>query len=404
MSDSLSNRAGFSDEGRVIRSGVHLPLLDGLRGLAILMVLVCHFVHYDERAAGVVGNAFNKLAGYGWLGVDLFFVLSGFLITGILYDTKGAESFFKYFYVRRALRIFPLYYTYLLVFVAGLALTLWWRGYNPLVVRAMTDGGWAAVYLTNVEITLKGSGVTFGFNHFWSLAIEEQFYLVWPLIVFYASRRQLQVLCVVVIVAAAVLRGVLALHGPGEAAAVLMPCRADSLAIGAFVALAARRASELNTLGTAAKFVFVGGLVALVVCDQTPGLFVHVYLLFSAAAFVFAALLVMVVTSQPQTFLAAVFGSRVLRTFGKYSYGLYVLNQLIAFFPGAPRVRELLAARLHSEAVATVVHAVLGIGLSFAAAWLSWQLLEKRFLKLKKYFELPHKSPINTASTLPTVA
>ena len=109
---------------QAVDSRTHLPQLDGLRGLAILLVLICHFVSFEAKPGEIVGQAFNAVAAYGFLGVDLFFVLSGFLITGILYDTKETLHFFKYFYIRRVLRIFPLYYTYLLAVCSALVLAM----------------------------------------------------------------------------------------------------------------------------------------------------------------------------------------------------------------------------------------------------------------------------------------
>ena len=375
---------------KVVSSRVHLPQLDGVRGLAILLVLACHFVSFQSVRGEVVGQVIDAVAGHGFLGVDLFFVLSGFLITGILYDTRGTGHFFKYFYARRMLRICPLYYAYILAVCAALGLVLLRRGHDPLFARALGDGGWAAAYLTNVEIALKGSNVTFIFNHFWSLAVEEQFYLVWPLLVFCMTRQQLKVFCAVLILSAAGLRCLA--HGSGwqAVASYLLPCRTDSLAMGALVALAARDASEWKTVSAAAGYVLVTGLAALIVCmyGAWP---LRDELLYTAASLAFAGLLVKAVAAPPGTGIFAVFGSRFLGTFGKYSYGLYVVNQPIAFFPGFGKLRDWLTVHLHSRAAAGVLYAAVGIGLSFAVAFLSWHLLEKRMLRLKRHFETAPK-------------
>ncbi len=364
------------------------------------MVLFCHFFTFQAKHGEVVGQALNAVAGQGFLGVDLFFVLSGFLITGILYDTKDTGHFFKYFYARRALRICPLYYTYLLVACAALGLALLLRGHDALVTRSLTDGGWAAVYLTNLEIALKGSNVTFMFNHFWSLAVEEQFYLVWPMLVFLMTRRQLQVFCVLLIVSAVSLRCFAHDSAWGSRSITLLPCRTDSLAMGAFVALAARNAAEWKILVASAGYVFAVGLAALVLCASGSWP-LHYELLFAAASFTFAALLVMAVAAPPAAGIATLFSSRFLRTFGKYSYGLYVVNQPIAFSPGNVRLRAWLTAHLHSEWAEAILYAVMGVGLSFAVAWLSWHLLEKRMLKLKRYFETAPKLPSAAGVALP---
>ena len=379
----------------------HFPQLDGLRGVAILMVLTAHFVYFQTTRDNFIGQAFDTVAQYGFLWVDLFFVLSGFLITGILYDTKENAHYFRNFYARRVLRIFPLYYTYIVVTCSALGAALWLRGYNALIVRALTDGAWASVYLTNLDVVLKGTKITFVFNHFWSLAIEEQFYLIWPLLVVFLTRRRLQFLCLLLVIVAAILRcgvptgGWMLLHSP------MLPARMDGLAMGAFIALTARNATGWKALVASAGYIFAAGLTALVLCVCAASPLVRGSLLFTTASLTFASGLVLAVAANSHPGIAAALGGRFLRTFGKYSYGIYVLNQPIAFFPGYAEFRQVLTKHLHSEFASAVVFAAGGIGLSFAAAWVSWQFLEQRFLKLKKYFSPTHALPPITGHALP---
>src|SRR5262245_32218221 len=159
----------------------HVPALDAIRGLAILVVTLYRFGGGGEGAANAVGLSW--VVDLGAHGVDLFFVLSGFLITGILFDAKGKEHYFRNFYIRRTLRIFPLYY-------AALVLTL-------LVLPSLfanfptTDvaTSWLWLYGANVVQSLRGAWCLGPLNHFWSLAIEEHFYFVWPLAIYLTSRR-----------------------------------------------------------------------------------------------------------------------------------------------------------------------------------------------------------------------
>src|SRR5262245_4715813 len=142
---------------------------------------------------GRLNGPVSAFFGWGWVGVDLFFVLSGFLITGILFDAKEKERYFRNFYVRRALRIFPLYY-------AVLALTLLvvpWLTPNlaPDFQPATSAQAWLWLYAANVLQAYEGSWCLGPLNHFWSLAIEEHFYLAWPAVIYLASRRMAMRLC-----------------------------------------------------------------------------------------------------------------------------------------------------------------------------------------------------------------
>jgi peptidoglycan/LPS O-acetylase OafA/YrhL len=156
----------------------HIPALDGLRGIAILSVMLLHFTNAIAALPGSPTSAARSVFGWGWTGVDLFFVLSGFLITGILLDSKGHPLYFRSFYARRALRIFPLYYAALfLFFVVPRAIPSVPATYS----FAWHDQRWFWFYLGNFHPL--GPDAKQFIGQFWSLAIEEQFYLVWPLLI-----------------------------------------------------------------------------------------------------------------------------------------------------------------------------------------------------------------------------
>src|SRR6266704_2509367 len=168
------------DPARPLRQHA-FPGLDGVRGIAILLVMFFHFA--NMKPASKIDGYFYAFTHYGWSGVDLFFVLSGFLITGILVDARGSPSYFKAFYARRALRILPAYYGFLFVIFVVLPLLGLGAGANYMLARQ--HQGWYWLHLTNVmmaigEIPGHGSNPS---TRFWSLAVEEQFYFLWPAIV-----------------------------------------------------------------------------------------------------------------------------------------------------------------------------------------------------------------------------
>ena len=145
----------------------YIPQFDGLRALSILAVFIAHSEFLRSLPGAVILE-------YGRIGVDLFFVLSGFLITGILLDSKGSSHYFRNFYIRRALRIWPLYYLILLIIYL----------LTSQFLPQMKDGNvwlYFTVYIQNLFLNLK---IPYGLEPTWSLAVEEQFYMTWPLLVF----------------------------------------------------------------------------------------------------------------------------------------------------------------------------------------------------------------------------
>src|SRR6185503_19750329 len=162
----------------------HVPSLDGIRGLAIAIVLVHNGTFILHGSHATLPKVAAAVAAAGWLGVQLFFVLSGFLITGILLDSRTRPQFFRTFYTRRTLRIFPLYYAFLasaLFIVPLLANVPDWHA------TALRNQVFYWTYTSNWANPL-GYAIP-GLSHFWSLAVEEQFYLFWPVVVFFGSPR-----------------------------------------------------------------------------------------------------------------------------------------------------------------------------------------------------------------------
>ena len=380
----------------VAYSRMHFASLDGVRGIAILLVIIYHF----SSSLSVLGLD-NPVFGFlrvGWCGVDVFFVLSGFLITGVLLDTKSSPDYFKNFYARRVLRIFPLYYGSILV-VFALRLALPAAGVWGLHDGLLSPGSmlWPGLYLQNFAIFLKGSSVTGVTTHYWSLAVEEHFYLVWPLLVWLATKRQIMMLAVAVVIFSMLARTGIYLHGTDlDRVFGLTPLRMDGLAIGAIASLVIRGRDGMEVVVRRAWLAFVAAgllLVALLGLRHTthqydPAMWIFAYPL--VAAVTATGLLVGMGPGPVRRFLSL----RPLCWFGKYSFGLYVWHPIIGM------------VLLHSQAAlvtqasgkpAILLAALTALVLDLSVAWLSYNLWEKRFLDLKRYFAPGAPKPVATA-------
>lgn len=392
-----------------------LAVIDGLRGTAILMVLGFHLWGLLPGLSGGKATAqldvyLARLFGVGWAGVDLFFVVSGFLLTGNLYDARGSATYFRSFYARRFLRVFPLYYVFLavLLFVVPLFSSL-----ATLQIEALRK---VQVYYWTYTVNIAGSfratanGIPLAYTHIWSLCVEEQFYLIWPAIVLYGGdRRRLTRVFLALMAVALVTRFVLTLDafsgvlGP-TAPYSLLPCRMDSFAFGGYLALVLRGDSaEIARIRRLAPVLVGGafvGLATIFLCSQglRPLGRLQATVDFTLLALGFGGLLVMVLDSKPQSAWRMVFASRPLKTVATYSYGLYVVHLVVAFalipYVGHTWWTNPVGGSL---VFANLGFTLLASGASLFLAWASWHLLEKRAIALKRY--VPYGAPPAPAAT-----
>jgi len=362
--------------------------LDGLRGIAILMVLCVHFIG-DATPHTATERALVKLANYGVWGVDLFFVLSGFLITGILHDAKRSPRYFRDFYVRRTLRIFPLYYGVLVVLFGVLpALRI---GYPAGLVESARHQGWLWTYATNLYLARATSWALPYVSHFWSLAVEEHFYFLWPIVVLASTRAALLRICVAVAVFALGLRCVLSHAGAGDVAVVVLtPCRLDALCVGAFLAIAVRSVG-IERVARASKpwgLIFPALVLFASTWNATRGSLpdVVVPVRGTLVALSFGALLIAGLVAPSTSWTGRLLQVKLMRLLGKYSYGLYVFHGVIAYSLQEHRVLDALTAKIGVGLVAILVQAAAGASVSVLVAVASYELFEKRFLRLKDRF------------------
>ena len=393
-----------------------LAVVDGLRGTAILMVMTYHLwgllpgltgQHSTARFDVYLAHVFRS----GWAGVDLFFVISGFLLTGNLYDARGSRTYFRSFYARRFLRVFPLYDVFLVVllFIVPLSPTL----AGVLQIDALRKVQWFYwTYTVNIAGSLRATAdkIPLAHTHIWSLCVEEQFYLIWPAFVLYGgSRRRLMRLFLIVMAAALVSRWLFTLELASgtfreNAPYSLLPCRMDTFAFGGYLALAVRgETDEVASLRRLAPMLVAGAFLGL------AGIYLGWHSLkpfdnptrtigFSFLTIGFGGLLAIVLDARSGTVLRRLFESRPLVTAAKFSYGLYVVHLGVAFVL-IPRV---VGAWWTKPVDGSLFFANLGFlalagTASLAIAWVSWHLLEKRALALKRYF------PYGTAKSGGTV-
>jgi peptidoglycan/LPS O-acetylase OafA/YrhL len=334
--------------------------LDAVRGLAVLAVFVHNTDIYPSLHLGLIVTN-------GWMGVDLFFVLSGFLITGILVDTKGSEGFFKNFYTRRCLRIWPLYYSALLFMF--LIVPFLHPSEAQSVFGARSSPWWAfPLFLQNflIPIPIAATGLL---GVTWSLAVEEHFYLLWPLVVRFCSESLLRGIALGVIGLSPVLRFHLALHGVNIYSNTF--CRLDGLMAGALLALIvrSRRFEPARYEATAWVTFFVAASLALAIDTFHARWIVFSFVALASVAFVYLALF------SKQRWFQALMTNRFLIYTGTVSYGIYLLEKI-----PLDAVREF---HLGKYALLTFLMTTAS---TYALAALSWNLIEKPFLNLKRFF------------------
>lgn len=371
----------------------HLPVLDGVRGLAVTMVLVFHFVG-QMLVTNSAERAVVAVTKYGLLGVDLFFVLSGFLITGLLYEAQDKPYYFRNFYMRRLLRIFPLYYGVLALLFWVVPLLPPFQG--PTLDFLLQRQAWAWLYGVNIYLAGHEEWSFSYLNHFWSLSVEEHFYLFWPFVVLILARRPRALIGIslAISVGAMLARVVAILLGVDVfTTVVLTPFKLDGLALGAFLAVMVRQPGGLDRLVRALpRVVAASGALLAATFVWTALVSRHeLELVGSVRAALFqillACLLIGALIAPKPSRISRFFSSRVMVFLGTYSYGLYVYHHFISYYMVSNRTEIELGHWLGSHGLAVTLQAVLGMGMSLALAYLSYEYFEKRFLSLKHRFD-----------------
>jgi peptidoglycan/LPS O-acetylase OafA/YrhL len=359
----------------------YIVQLDGLRGVAILLVMLTHCIVPPE--SGWVAWGLRNAVSLGWIGVDLFFAISGYLITAILLRSRSAPHFFRNFYARRLLRIVPLY-SLLVIFATIVSPALPYGRFGPVwPYLTFTSNLWGLFHRIGVLSTPSGYSLL---AHLWSLGIEMQFYLVFPFVVYTLDRRRLrQVLWLVLLVSPLMRWLVNQVIAPGQSYFVTWT-RLDALMMGGLFALYSKGEKEHSAslgdrVGKLAG-ILIGATLLLWVSRQTnfeKPVFNLIGLTIVDGA---AAMTTMSAVLQRGSFFDSLLQSRPLAGIGRVSYGMYMIH-----YPLLVLSKDFLApTRLGQGWLGTAVLAFVSMGGSFLLARASWRFIEKPFLRLKVRF------------------
>lgn len=346
----------------------YLPQLDGVRALAALMVMFFHFFQHVKASSGILALLKN-LSIFGQTGVSLFFVLSGFLITRILIKTKQNENYFLNFYARRSLRIFPLYYLFLIIFYFVVPII------EKTTIAPFNQQIWFWIYLQNFAKTFHWDN--YGPTHFWSLAVEEHFYLFWPLIVYFFPVKKIKIWIVLLILISILVRIILV--NLNFDPFFFTFSRMGELTMGAQLAIMELEGKLISA--NAKKFL----IFCVIMVVPTIGMWVAVsgtasdtmqVIKFLLIGFCCFGLIGMVLTIGQENFLNRIFRTGFLMFTGRISYGLYVYHPLVFAL-----------MEKHIPRYNTAIDFVLNFGATYLVAALSFYLFEIKFLHFKKWFE-----------------
>lgn len=369
------------------RDAARIGVLDGLRA-SVLFVPLIHFTieaarHWPPGAALPV-----YLSGvFGVVALDMFFVLSGFLITGILLDTKGAQGFFRLFYLRRAVRILPLYYGFLLLYLVLLPwLASWNTGAMALPVADQVPY-WG--HFVNVPYALHGRLAAYT-GHFWSLSLEEQFYLVWPVVVHLSTMNRLRQVVLACLILTPLVRLLLGVLWPDTLAFyALTPARLDGLMLGALFAIATRSTGAWDGLSSRVRRAGMLGLCVAALMVLTfvlqPGGFEafspgRATLFLTGTAYLAAGIVAAMIDGRGGVFHRIV-ASSPMRRVGIYSYAIYLLHNPLGHILGQAGIVERPMAG--TGIAATYLYALGMTALTVVIAAASWHLFERPLLRLR---------------------
>jgi peptidoglycan/LPS O-acetylase OafA/YrhL len=352
----------------------YIPQLDGIRGLAIILVVSFHYFGYIP------------LFSFGWCGVDLFFVLSGYLITSRLIASQKQKDHLKKFYINRALRILPLYYLTLILFYAGINLLLKKENFHSF---DFYRSNWIsfALFFQNWTFIHSGQVKENFLDHYWTLAVEEQFYLVWPFFLYYFHKQKyFYKLVFVLVLLIIMLRIFLYVQYPQwqdyRHYFYNTFCRMDAFLIGGCLFL-------LQKNNKASRFTgyYFGAFLVVILGMFFIGDMSHVNPFISTIGYTLIAItfagLIHTVSENSSKFLSIIFNYKWIRFTGKISYGLYIFHWILLIALES-RVQQWLLKFIHfSNQRAHLLSLIICLAISYIISVISYFYFELYFLKQK---------------------
>ncbi len=369
----------------------HIPILDGIRAFAVLIVCCVHFFQVDEASLyenyKFLGIVLFKISQIGLKGVELFFLLSGFLITGILIESKNSLNFFTSFYARRFVRIFPLYYFVLTVcfFVLPRLVNIDESG-EAIIFNQI----WLWSYFSNMSVYFGfgawDKSLSFpSFGHFWSLSVEEHFYVFWPFLIYFSSIKWLPRLMWLIVCFSSF--SVLFVYFIQDMTSILnwstIRC-AGILSLGGLIAWYKNNSHVWERIKNLSSTMIIPAGIIFFLVNFIPRHYdiLHVSTHFASIIF-FASLLILALNDNK--IINNVFNHDWLFFIGRISYGIYVYHGLLRpYFK--TYIYENLIITFKTGIILSFAYTIICTILSVFIAYFSWILIENPFLKLKKYF------------------
>ncbi len=361
-----------------------VPQIDGLRAIAIMLVVSFHYINNQLINSRLyLGKLSAKLFSFGWAGVDLFFVLSGFLIGGILISNKNKQNYFSTFYIRRFLRIIPNYYLLVIIFVLICSAPLFW-GKSYLASNTVLPLWSYFTMLQNLFMAKLNNMGNAAMSVTWSIAIEEQFYLIMPLIIYFTNTKILPYLLIIFIVAAIFFRSIYSVAGVSFniPAYVLLPCRMDAISFGVLLAWINVEYGIENFVSKHYKTLLGLLLFSAITCITLFTIYQDIGIIRNTLFALFFTCCIAIALGKSNSIYSQLLTNKTLNWIGKISYSLYLFHYLIL------RSTKVVFAKSHNlqNPLWLFTASVTALIVSIFFSWLVYKFLESPIVAFGKKF------------------